>query len=162
MPKRRPFSAPASENLEGISDAMLRCPRSSAAGSRTSLKWMQRSRSFPQGFATVHIAEVSMQVLRTFPGSHFSFRGRHMALPLPWPCSNVKREVYETRPANIADLRQRILESIQRIPKKTLQRVMTAFPSPVQECTERHGGHLRSVIFKQWLRWILTDMEFTR
>jgi hypothetical protein len=27
-----------------------------------------------------------------------------------------------------------------------LQRVMTAFPSRLQECKERHGGHTQSVI----------------
>jgi len=60
-----------------------------------------------------------------------------------------KSKVYETPPANIDDLKRRILESIQRIPKEMLQRVMTAFPSRLQECIERHGGHLQSVLFNQ-------------
>jgi hypothetical protein len=59
-------------------------------------------------------------------------------------------KVYETRPANIAELQQKILECIQEIPKEMLQRVMTAFPSRLQECIERHGGHIQSVIFKQY------------
>jgi len=37
-------------------------------------------------------------------------------------------KVYEKRPANIADLKQRILECIQGIPKEMLERVMKAFP----------------------------------
>jgi len=41
----------------------------------------------------------------------------------------VKSKVYKTRPANIADLKQRILEFIQGNPKEMLQRVMIAFPS---------------------------------
>jgi hypothetical protein len=63
----------------------------------------------------------------------------------------VTNKVYETRPANTAYLKQRILECIQEIPKEML-RVMTAFPSWLQECIERHAGH-HSIIFKQkWLR----------
>ena len=61
----------------------------------------------------------------------------------------IKNRVYETRSANIRDLKQWNLECIQGIPKEMLQRVMTAFPSRLQECIERHGGHLQNVIFKQ-------------
>ena len=39
----------------------------------------------------------------------------------------VKNKVYDTRPASIADLKQRILECIQGIPKEILQRVMAGF-----------------------------------
>jgi len=73
----------------------------------------------------------------------------------------VKNNVYETRPTNIADLKQWIQEIIQGIPKELLQRVMTAFALRLQECIEWHGGHLQSVTFKKWLRWILMDMECT-
>jgi hypothetical protein len=40
-------------------------------------------------------------------------------------------------------------ECIQGIPKKVLQRVMTAFPSRLQKCIERRGGNLQSATFKQ-------------
>ena len=56
----------------------------------------------------------------------------------------VRSKVYETCPANIADLKQRILDSIQGIPKSVLQRVMAAFPLRLQECIERHGGHYQA------------------
>jgi len=57
--------------------------------------------------------------------------------------------MYETHPANIYDLKHQILECIQGIPKALLERVIAAFPLRLQECIERHGGHLQSVIFKQ-------------
>ena len=59
-----------------------------------------------------------------------------------------KSDVYGTRHANFADLKQRILECIQRIPKEML-RVTTAFPLRLQECIKGHGGHLQPVIFRQ-------------
>jgi len=72
---------------------------------------MQPASNFPQGFATVHTAEVSTQVLRTFSGGLISGFGevtwpaRSPGHPLPeyllW--GYVKSEVYETHPANIAD-----------------------------------------------------------
>jgi len=42
-----------------------------------------------------------------------------------------------------------MLGYIQGIPDGMLHRVMTAFPSRLQQCTEQHGGHLQSVVFKQ-------------
>jgi len=87
--------------------------------------------------------------------THFSFRGYHLArspdiaVPDYFLWGYDKSKAYETRPANIDDLKHRILECIQRSPKEMLQRVITAFPSLLQQCTERHGGQLQSVIFKQ-------------
>jgi len=115
---------------------------------------------FQQYGTTDHAAEFSMQVLRTiFPGRHISrfgeitwpSRSPDHAVPdyFLWGYITNKVRVYATLPANIADLKQRIMESIQGIPKETLQRVMTAFPSRLQECIERHAGHLQSVTFKQ-------------
>jgi len=114
---------------------------------------------FQQEGATAQAAEVSMQVLRTiFPGSLIYRFGQitwrasspDRALPVSFLWGYVMSKVYETRPANIADLQQQILECIQEIPKEMLQRVMTACPSRLQECIERHGGHIQSVIFKQY------------
>ena len=105
---------------------------------------------FLQDGATVHTAEISMQVLRTvFPGRFISrfgditcpARSPDLVVPDYFLWSNVRSKVYETRPANIADLKQRILDCIQGIPKSMLQRVMTAFPSQLQVCIERHGSH---------------------
>jgi hypothetical protein len=67
----------------------------------------------------------------------------------------VASKVYETRPTNVADLQQQILVCIQDIPEEMLQRVMRSFPSRLQQCTEQHGGHLQSVVFKK----IMTQMS---
>jgi hypothetical protein len=72
-----------------------------------------------------------------------------LAVPGYFLWGYVKSKVYETRPANTDHLKQRIRECTQGIPKEMLQRVMTAFLSRLQECIERHVGHLQSVIFKQ-------------
>jgi hypothetical protein len=45
------------------------------------------------------------------------------------PTNIIKSKVYKTHTANIADLKQQILECIEGIPKEMLQRVMTSFPS---------------------------------
>jgi len=54
-----------------------------------------------------------------------------------------------TRPANTDDLKQHIRQSIEGIHKEMLQCVMTSCPSQLQECNDRHGGHLQSVMFKK-------------
>jgi hypothetical protein len=86
----------------------------------------------------------SFLVSGTSPGPPASLTLQYQAIYFLW--GYVKSKVYETPPANIDDLKSRILECIQRIPKEMLQRVMTAFPSRLQECIERHGGHLQSVL----------------
>jgi hypothetical protein len=95
------------------------------------LLWLQ------QDGATFHTAEISMQVFRTMlPGrSIFCFgdstwpaRSPDHAVPDYFLWGHVKSKVYETHPAIIADLKQRILVCIQGIPKEMLQRVMKAFP----------------------------------
>jgi hypothetical protein len=76
---------------------------------------------FQQDGATAHTAEISMQVLKTmFPGRLVTLFG-----DITWPAHShdilvpdyflwgyVRSKVYETRPANIADLKQEILDSI--------------------------------------------------
>ena len=113
---------------------------------------------FQHDAAYAHTADISMQVLRTvFPGRLISHTG-----DITWPTrlpdhavpdyflwGYVKSKVHETCPANIADLKQRILECIQGNPKEVLQHAMTAFPSWLQECIEWHGSHIQSVIFQQ-------------
>jgi len=116
---------------------------------------------FQQDEATANTAQISMQVLRTvFLSrliSHFgdiTWPACSPDLAVPdyflWDCVRSKvYKMYETHPANIYDLKHQILECIQGIPKALLERVIAAFPLRLQECIERHGGHLQSVIFKQ-------------
>ena len=130
---------------------------SSALSSRTSLKRMQLSPISPLGFALPSIPNPSCsgtsctgQVLRTvFPGRRISRFSSDIAVTDYFLWGYVKSKVYETRPVNIDYLKRRILECIQRISKEMLKRVITAFPLRLQECTERHGGHLQSVIIRQ-------------
>jgi hypothetical protein len=105
---------------------------------------------FQKDGATAHTAEISMQVLRTMFPDRLVTRFGDINCPVHSPelvvpdyflWGYVRSKVYETRPANIAGLKQRILDCIQRIPKLVLKSVMTAFPSRLQECIERHGGH---------------------
>jgi hypothetical protein len=81
-----------------------------------------------------------MQVLGAiFPGrltSRFgdiTWPARSPDLPIPDHilCGYVKSKVYETRPANIDNPKQRIRDCIQGIFKEMLQRVVIAFPSTV-------------------------------
>ena len=127
---------------------------------------------FQQDGATAHTAQISMKVLRTvFPGRLISRFGDNtwpacspdLAVPDYFLWGYIKSRVYKTGSANIADLKKQILECIQGIPKEMLQHVIISFLLWMQECTEWQGGHLQSVIFKQWrLRWILMDKECTR
>jgi hypothetical protein len=112
---------------------------------------------FQQDGATAHSAWISMAVLKEmFPGRLISRFG-----DINWPtCSPdlsapnsllwgyVKSMVYETRPANIDDLKQRIRECLQGILDAMLQRVMPSMPSRLQECVEQQG-HLQGGVFKQ-------------
>jgi hypothetical protein len=78
-----------------------------------------------------------------FPGrliSHFgditwSAHSPDHAVPYYFLWGYLKSKVYETCPANIPDLKQRILECIQVNPKEMPQHVMTA-SSQLQECIE--------------------------
>jgi hypothetical protein len=93
---------------------------------------------FQQDGATAHSARISMAVLREmFPGSLISCFG-----DINWPAHSpdllapdyflwgyVKSKVYETRPANIDDLKQRIQECLQGIPNAMLQHVVPSMPS---------------------------------
>ena len=118
---------------------------------RQDLPWLQ------QDGATAHTAQISIQVLKTVCLSrlifHFGYitwstHSHELTVPDYFLWSHVKSKVYETCPANIAHFKQQILECIQGIPNEML-RVMTAFPSQLQECAEQHAGGLQSVIIKQ-------------
>jgi len=92
---------------------------------------------FQQG-ATPYTAQTSVQVLRAIFPDTLTYRFRNFTWParspdLPIPdhilCGYVKSKVYETRPANIDNSKQRIRECIQGVFKEMLQCVVIAFPS---------------------------------
>jgi hypothetical protein len=87
----------------------------------------------------------SLLVLETSP----SPLGPDLAERVYFLWGYVQSKVYKTRPANSDYIKQLILECIQSILKDILKRVMPSFPSRLQECTEKHGGHLHGVFFKQ-------------
>jgi hypothetical protein len=58
-------------------------------------------------------------------------------------CGYVKSKIYETRPVNISDLKQRI-----RIPKEMIQRVMTRFPPRLHSALDMVVTY-KSSLFKQ-------------
>ena len=103
--------------------------------------------------ATARAAHIPMSVLRTeFPGrivSNFADIKRSARSPDVASVSNyfqwgyVKFKVNETLPANNDDLRQRIRECIQATPKEIPQRVMSSLPPRLQECSDRHSGHIK-------------------
>jgi len=66
------------------------------------------------------------KIIARFGDITWSARSPDHAVPDCFLLGYVKRKVYETRPANIADLQQRILECIQGISKEMPQHVITA------------------------------------
>ena len=90
---------------------------------------------FEQDGATVHTVEISMHVLRKmspcrliarFGDITWPARSPDHAVPDYFFCCYVTNKVHKTRPANIAVLKQRNLQCIQRIPKEMLQSATTA------------------------------------
>ena len=86
----RPFSAPAPGNVERIRDAMLRIPRRSAR--RQAVHFAQTNAALAEFCATICNCSHSINFYASPQDSisgqtHFSFRGRHLARPLVWPCS---------------------------------------------------------------------------
>ena len=73
----------------------------------------------------------------------------YLAMQHQTTSSGVTVKKKKPRSSNIVDLKQRILECIQVIPKEMLKRVLTVFSSRMQKCFERHSGQLQSVTFKQ-------------
>jgi len=92
--------------------------------------------------------QLSQTLISRFGDTTCPARSLGRAVPGYFLWGYVKSKAYETFPANIDDLKQRILECIQGISQEMLQLVMTNFPWRLQECIERHGGHLRSAILK--------------
>jgi len=61
----------------------------------------------------------------------------------------LKTKVFETKPRNIADLKQRIQHEVAAIPVEMLREAMNSFRSRLEECVRRTGSHLEGVIFKK-------------
>ena len=73
----------------------------------------------------------SFLISGTSPG--WTTRSPDLAVPNYFLWGYIKSKVHETRPANIDDLKQQILECIEGI-HKAMPRVMTSFPSQMQKC----------------------------
>lgn len=113
---------------------------------------------FQQDGATAHTAIITMTVLRNlFPGRLISRFG-----DIPWPPRSpdltapdfflwgyLKEKVFESRPANLEELRNRIREEINLIEPETLQEVMSNFQRRMQQCIQNDGAHLKDVVFKK-------------
>jgi hypothetical protein len=112
---------------------------------------------FQQDGATAHTAQISMQVLRTmFPGRLISRFGNitwpawspDFGVPCYFLWGYVTSKVYETRPVNIDD-KTANFGVYSRDPQGNATTYYGRLSSLPQECIERIGGHLQSVIFKQ-------------
>ncbi|KAJ4435591.1 hypothetical protein ANN_18207 [Periplaneta americana] len=81
---------------------------------------------------------------------------------IPWPArspdlsvcdfflwGHLKNNVYRTRPANIAELKQRIKDEITGIPRDMIQRAFQSIHTRLSECVHRNRAHLSEVIFKK-------------
>lgn len=113
---------------------------------------------FQQDGATCHTARVSMTALRElFPNHIISING-----DIVWPARSpdlsacdfflwgfLKSKVYVERPQTLAELKLKIQEEVARITPAMLRRVMENFRLRLQECVDRNGAHLPSVIFKK-------------
>ena len=51
--------------------------------------------------------------------------------------------MYSNRPTDLHTLRENIREEIAKISETTLQAIMRAFLSRVNQCNEEGGGHLK-------------------
>jgi hypothetical protein len=79
-----------------------------------------------------------------------------LATLFAWPFSSrlflwgyLKSKVYDTRPANLDDLKTRIHEEIENIPVEMLQWIMRRFTTRLWQCVQSDGAHLTDVVFKK-------------
>lgn len=110
---------------------------------------------FQQDGAPPHYALPVRQFLdATFPEHWIGRRG-----PVEWPARSpdltpldfflwgyLKSKVYETQPASLEELRQRITYECQRITPEVLQNVRQSFQSRLYHCMEVQGGHFEQMI----------------
>lgn len=112
---------------------------------------------FQQDGATPHTARISLNVLREmFPGRLVSLRG-----DVGWPArspdlsicdfflwGSLKEKVFKRRPHTLAELRERIIEEVNVIPREMCQRAVQNFRDRLQQCIAANGRHLMDIIFK--------------
>lgn len=89
-----------------------------------------------------------------FPGRWIGRRG-----PIEWPArspdlspldyflwGHLKSKVYATQPANIEDLRQRIIEECRQLTPQVFANVRSLFQSRLYYCMEVNGGHYEQLL----------------
>uniref|UniRef100_A0A915CT84 Uncharacterized protein n=1 Tax=Ditylenchus dipsaci TaxID=166011 RepID=A0A915CT84_9BILA len=67
--------------------------------------------------------------------------------PYPWspyspditPCDEIKDQVYRTQPADLEELKQRIVHAFQELPPGIVQRAMNSYGRRFQRCIEVQG-----------------------
>ena len=112
---------------------------------------------FQQDGATAHTARISLNILRhMFPGRLVSLRG-----DLGWPArspdlsicdfflwGHLKERVFKSRPNTLPQLRERIIEEVNAIPRDMCERAVRNFRERLQQCVAANGRHLADIIFR--------------
>lgn len=112
---------------------------------------------FQQDGATAHTAGNSMGTLREmFPGHVVSLRG-----DVRWPARSpdlsmcdfflwgyLKEKVFKHRPQTLVELRARIVEEVNAVPREMCIRADNSFRKRLQKCIDADGRHLADIIFK--------------
>lgn len=112
---------------------------------------------FQQDGATAHTARISLNILRNmFPGRLVSLRG-----DLGWPArspdlsicdfflwGHLKERVFKSRPNTLPQLRERIIEEVNAIPRDMCERAVRNFRERLQQCVAANGRHLADIIFR--------------
>lgn len=110
---------------------------------------------FQQDGAPPHYALPVREYLNDrFPGRWIGRRG-----PIEWPArspdlspldyflwGHLKSKVYATQPADIEDLRQRIIEECRQVTPQVLANVRELFQSRLYYCMEINGGHFENLL----------------
>lgn len=110
---------------------------------------------FQQDGAPPHYALPVREYLNDrFPGRWIGRRG-----PIEWPArspdlspldyflwGHLKSKVYATQPADIEDLRQRIIEECRQVTPQVLANVRELFESRLYYCMEMNGGHFEHLL----------------
>lgn len=113
---------------------------------------------FQQDGATAHTADQSMTALRNVFENHLISRFGDISWPARSPDLSVcdfflwgylKFKVFQSRPRDLLELKQRIAEEVQAIPQGMLERVFDAFFKRLEECQCVQGRHLKDVVFKK-------------
>jgi hypothetical protein len=113
---------------------------------------------FQQDGETSHTARQSMDTLRTVFERRITSRYGDISWPAPLPdvsaCDlfsrvNLKSKEFETRPAELHNLKQSISDEINAIPPAMLLRIMESVLDQLHQYINLDGRHLTGVIFKK-------------